>query len=119
METDWIRSGARGSALSMWRQTSNFPRIKFEFGVARTWESVARLYCTSLKVGTRFATGKGVGLESFSNLLRIQEEYFEGLITTGRDDLGIFSKLNRKFRDERSSEVASVDDLDESGWPSG
>ena len=41
-----------------------FSKIKFEPGVARTWESVARLYCTSLKQDLQRV--RGVGLESFS-----------------------------------------------------
>ena len=80
------------------------------------------IVCTSLKVETGFATGKGVGLESFSKSLRIRREYFEFVgfnfevkaqFTTGRDDLGIFSKFNSNFETWRSCEVANVDDLDE------
>ena len=58
-----------------------FSKIKFELGVARTWESVALLYCTSLRSKRNLQRVRELGMYfEFDGLIRS-----ESSVATGRD----------------------------------
>ena len=60
---------------------SNFSRIKFELGVARAWESVARWSCTSRRSKRDLQRVRELGMYfEFDGLIRS-----ESSVATGRD----------------------------------
>ena len=51
-----------------------FQELNSSFGVARTWESVARLYCTSLNRSKIYNGNRELGLNPFQKILRIRRD---------------------------------------------